>query len=39
MLERDVVDKSTNVQFNDIAGLEDCKKCLQEAVLLPILMP
>jgi hypothetical protein len=28
MLERDVVEKSTNVKFTDIAGLEDCKKCL-----------
>lgn len=39
MLERDVIDKSTNVSFDDIAGLEDCKKCLKEAVLLPIIMP
>ena len=39
MLERDVIDKSPNVSFNDIAGLNDCKKCLKEAVLLPILMP
>ena len=39
MLERDVIDKSPNVSFNDIAGLTDCKKCLKEAVLLPILMP
>jgi len=28
MLERDVIDKSPNVTFNDIAGLVDCKKCL-----------
>lgn len=39
MLERDVIDKSPNVSFDDIAGLEDCKKCLKEAVLLPIIMP
>jgi katanin p60 ATPase-containing subunit A1 len=39
MLERDLIDKSPNVKFEDIAGLQDCKKCLQEAVLLPILMP
>ncbi len=39
MLERDVIDKSPNVTFDDIAGLQECKKCLQEAVLLPILMP
>ena len=39
MLERDVVNKNPNVSFDDIAGLEDCKKCLKEAVLLPIMMP
>lgn len=39
MLERDVLDKNPNVQFDDIADLEDTKKLLQEAVLLPILMP
>jgi len=39
MLERDVIDKNPNVSFDDIAGLEDCKKCLKEAVLLPIMMP
>jgi katanin p60 ATPase-containing subunit A1 len=25
MLERDVIDKSPNVSFDDIAGLKDCK--------------
>ena len=39
MLEREVVDKSPNVHFDDIADLDDTKKLLQEAVLLPILMP
>jgi len=39
MLERDVVDKNPNVSFDDIAELEDAKKTLQEAVLLPIMMP
>lgn len=39
MLERDVVNKNPNVSFDDIAGLDDCKKCLKEAVLLPIMMP
>ena len=39
MLERDAVDTNPNVTFADIAGLEDCKKMLEEAVLLPILMP
>jgi len=31
--------KSPNVTFDDIAGLQDCKKCLREAVLLPLFMP
>lgn len=39
MLERDVIDRNPNVNFEDIAGLDDCKKCLKEAVLLPIMMP
>ena len=39
MLEREVLDKSPNVSFDDIAGLQETKKLLQEAVLLPILMP
>ena len=39
MLERDVLDKNPQVNFDDIAGLDDTKKLLQEAVLLPILMP
>ena len=39
MLEKDVVNKNPNVSFDDIAGLDDCKKCLKEAVLLPILRP
>jgi katanin p60 ATPase-containing subunit A1 len=39
MLEREVIDKNPNVSFDDIAELHDSKKVLQEAVLLPILMP
>jgi katanin p60 ATPase-containing subunit A1 len=39
MLERDMIEKNPNVQFDDIADLDDTKKCLQEAVLLPILIP
>ena len=38
-LERDVVEKNPNVSFDDIADLDDAKMLLQEAVLLPILMP
>jgi katanin p60 ATPase-containing subunit A1 len=39
MLERDVLDKNPQVSFDDIADLDETKKLLQEAVLLPILMP
>lgn len=39
MLERDVLEKNPNVQFDDIAELDDTKRLLQEAVLLPIMMP
>lgn len=39
MLERDVVDRNPQVNFNDIAELEDAKKTLKEAVLLPLYMP
>lgn len=38
-LERDVVEKNPQVSFDDIAELDEPKKILQEAVLLPILMP
>jgi len=38
-LERDVIDKNPQVSFDDIADLDEAKKILQEAVLLPILMP
>ena len=39
MLERDVVQKNPNVPFDDIAELDDAKRVLQEAVILPLLMP
>ncbi len=39
MLERDVLDKNPGVSFDDIADLSQTKQLLQEAVLLPILMP
>jgi katanin p60 ATPase-containing subunit A1 len=39
MIERDVLDKNPQVKFEDIADLEDAKKLLKEAVLLPILLP
>ena len=39
MLEREVVDTSPCVKFEDIAELDQAKNTLKEAVLLPILMP
>lgn len=39
MLEREVVDTSPCVKFEDIAELDSAKNTLKEAVLLPILMP
>lgn len=39
MIERDLLEKSPGVSFDDIAELDETKKLLQEAVLLPILMP
>ena len=39
MIETSMLQTSTHVSFDDIAGLDETKKLLQEAVLLPILMP
>ena len=39
MIEKDVLLTNPNVQFDDIADLDETKKLLQEAVLLPLLIP
>lgn len=39
MIEKEVLCKNPEVNFDDIADLDETKKLLQEAVLLPILMP
>jgi katanin p60 ATPase-containing subunit A1 len=39
MLERDIVQKQPNVKWNDIADLTEAKKLLEEAVVLPMLIP
>jgi len=39
MLERDVLDTSPGITFDEIAALGQAKQLLEEAVLLPILMP
>lgn len=38
-LERDIVQKNPNVHWVDIAELHDAKKLLNEAVVLPLLLP
>ena len=39
MIHRDVMDASPNIHWADIAKLEDAKRLLQEAVVLPMLIP
>lgn len=38
-IERDIVVGNLNVGFNDIGGLDDAKRAMNEAVLLPLLLP
>ncbi|KAJ4768721.1 Katanin p60 ATPase-containing subunit A1 [Rhynchospora pubera] len=39
MLERDVLDNSPGVRWDDVAGLIEAKRLLEEAVVLPLWMP
>lgn len=39
MLERDILQKNPNVHWSDIADLEEAKRLLEEAVVLPMWMP
>ena len=39
IIERDILDRSPSVHWDDIAGLEEAKRVLEEAVVLPLLMP
>lgn len=39
MLERDVLDTSPGVRWDDVAGLPEAKRLLEEAVVLPLWMP
>ncbi|KXZ56721.1 KAT1 protein [Gonium pectorale] len=39
MLERDIVAQGTSVKWADIAGLEEAKRVLSEALVLPMIMP
>lgn len=38
-LERDIVQKNPNVRWDDIASLKEAKKLLEEAVVLPLIVP
>lgn len=38
-LERDIVQRNPNVSWESVAGLEEPKKLLKEAVILPLIMP
>ena len=38
-IERDIINRDLGVAFEDIAGLEDAKRLLNEAVSLPLLVP
>ncbi|KAG0488870.1 hypothetical protein HPP92_007512 [Vanilla planifolia] len=39
MLERDVLETSPGVRWDDVAGLREAKRLLEEAVVLPLWMP
>ncbi|XP_017461369.1 PREDICTED: katanin p60 ATPase-containing subunit A1-like isoform X3 [Rhagoletis zephyria] len=39
ILERDILQRNPKVRWNDIADLQDAKRLLEEAVVLPMLMP
>ncbi|KAM3861157.1 katanin p60 ATPase-containing subunit A1-like [Diretmus argenteus] len=38
-LDRDIISQNPNIKWDDIADLEDAKKLLKEAVVLPMWMP
>ncbi|XP_030578946.1 katanin p60 ATPase-containing subunit A1-like [Archocentrus centrarchus] len=38
-LQRDIISPNPNIKWDDIADLEDAKKLLKEAVVLPMLIP
>eukprot|EP01113_Clastostelium_recurvatum_P033219 TRINITY_DN4367_c0_g1_i1.p1 TRINITY_DN4367_c0_g1~~TRINITY_DN4367_c0_g1_i1.p1 ORF type:complete len:581 (-),score=155.74 TRINITY_DN4367_c0_g1_i1:12-1730(-) len=39
MVERDVLERAPDVHWDDIAGLSEAKRLLEEAVVLPLWMP
>lgn len=38
-LEKDILQRNPNILWTDVAGLNEAKTILQEAVVLPVLMP
>lgn len=38
-LERDILQKNPDVRWKDVVGLDDAKSVLQEAMVLPLVMP
>lgn len=38
-LQRDILIENPNVKFTDIIGLEDAKRLIKEAVMLPLKYP
>lgn len=38
-LEKDILQRNPSIQWNNVAGLNEAKAILQEAVVLPIIMP
>eukprot|EP01062_Namystynia_karyoxenos_P026000 TRINITY_DN20346_c0_g1_i1.p1 TRINITY_DN20346_c0_g1~~TRINITY_DN20346_c0_g1_i1.p1 ORF type:complete len:708 (+),score=135.17 TRINITY_DN20346_c0_g1_i1:111-2234(+) len=39
IIEQDILDSSPNVQWEDIAALDEAKRLLNEAVVLPLIIP
>jgi len=39
MIEREILDNNPHVRWDDIAGLKEAKRLLEEAVVLPMWMP
>lgn len=39
IIEKDILQRNPNVQWDRIAGLKHAKTLLQEAMVLPMLMP
>lgn len=38
-LERDILQRNPDVRWKDVIGLDDAKAVLQEAMVLPLMMP